>query len=146
MTIYSRISRAPGAQAASGVCPCRGHAVRRTSLTDAIGNTAVVGLPAEIFTTIGLQVKTYSPAEHTLVVSLANERFGYIPPADQANRGGYGEWPFMSRWFEPEAASMLEANVTADNVTVIWSTSLPAANRLFSLNNLSASETRAIGC
>jgi hypothetical protein len=73
-----------------------------------IGSVAIVGLPAEIFTALGLEIKRYSPAEHTLVVELANERVSsYIPALEQAHRGGYGEWPFISRHLVPEAATII---------------------------------------
>ena len=88
-----------------------------------IGSTAVVGLPAEIFTAIGLEIKRYSPAEHTLVVELANERAsGYIPPVEQANRGGYGEWPFISRHLIAEAGSLI-ADAAIELLHEMWDTS-----------------------
>ena len=48
-----------------------------------------------------------------LVVAYANDYAGYIPPVGQANRGGYGEWPFMTRKLIPEAATMMTDAVIA---------------------------------
>ncbi|HNS32980.1 MAG TPA: neutral/alkaline non-lysosomal ceramidase N-terminal domain-containing protein [bacterium] len=72
-----------------------------------MGQTAFVGLPGEIFTSIGLEIKRYSPAANTMVVELANTRVGYVPPVEQADRGGYGQWPFTNRLLVPEAASIM---------------------------------------
>jgi len=81
-----------------------------------MGNIAIVGMPWEIFTSIGLEIKKYSPAANTMVVELANTRCGYLPPIEQAHREGYGEWIFITRFFVPEAATM-----AADNaIEMLW--------------------------
>lgn len=72
-----------------------------------IGDVAIVGLPGEAFTALGLEIKRYSPAAHTMVVAYANDHVGYIPPVGQAERGGYGEWPFLTRRLIPQAATMM---------------------------------------
>jgi len=46
-----------------------------------LGPWAIVGLPSEIYTELGLRIKWASPFEHTLIFSLANGTHGYIPPA-----------------------------------------------------------------
>lgn len=69
-----------------------------------LGDVAVVGLPAEIFVGIGLEIKRWSPAGHTFVVELANARAsGYVPTTDQAERGAYGAKPILSRWLCADA-------------------------------------------
>jgi hypothetical protein len=69
-----------------------------------IGGAALVGLPAEIFAQIGLDIKSWSPAEATLVVELANGRAStYVPTTDQAERGAYGAKPILSRWLCADA-------------------------------------------
>ena len=45
-----------------------------------IGDWAIVGLPSEIYSEIGRNVKKASPYENTLVFSLANGTHGYICP------------------------------------------------------------------
>ncbi len=72
-----------------------------------LGELALAALPGEAFTALGLEIKRYSPAARTWVVAYANDSVGYIPPVEQANRGGYGEWPFMTRHLVPEAATMM---------------------------------------
>lgn len=66
-----------------------------------LGEAALFGFPAEVFTRIGLELKHYSPAGEgrTFVVELANSRATtYVPTTDQAERGGYGAKPILSRW------------------------------------------------
>ena len=69
-----------------------------------IGDVALIGLPAEIFVRIGLEIKHFSPAPFTFVVSLANARSStYVPTTDQAERGAYGAKPILSRWLCADA-------------------------------------------
>jgi len=69
-----------------------------------IGDIAIVGLPAEVFVRIGLEIKHFSPAAYTMVVELANARVtGYVPTTDQAERGAYGAKPILSRWLCSDA-------------------------------------------
>jgi hypothetical protein len=64
-----------------------------------IGDLAIVAIPAQIFTRIGLEMKAWSPAKHTMLVELANARVAsYVPTADQVERGAYGSRPIVSRW------------------------------------------------
>ena len=55
----------------------------------AIGDVAVVGFPAEMFTEFGLRTKKESPFRQTLIVELANGWFGYVPTLDAFAHGGY---------------------------------------------------------
>ncbi len=69
-----------------------------------LGDVAVVGLPAEIFVRIGLEIKQFSPAPFTFVVELANARVTtYVPTTDQAERGAYGAKLILSRWLCADA-------------------------------------------
>ncbi len=45
-----------------------------------LGDFAVVGLPSEIFSEIGLKIKAESPYANTMIVGLANGTHGYIAP------------------------------------------------------------------
>jgi hypothetical protein len=72
-----------------------------------IGDIAMIGLPAEIFNALGLEIKKFSPANSTFIVSMANEKIGYIPTTDQADRMGYGEIPVLTRWLIPEAGRIM---------------------------------------
>lgn len=69
-----------------------------------IGDVGLIGLPAEIFVRIGLEIKHFSPAPFTFVVELANARSStYVPTTDQAERGAYGAKPILSRWLCSDA-------------------------------------------
>ncbi|HNS33130.1 MAG TPA: hypothetical protein PKN36_09210, partial [bacterium] len=81
-----------------------------------MGDTALVGLPGEIFTALGDEIKRYSPASNTLVVELSNSTKSYFPPIQQAGRGGYGQWPYKSRRFLPEAAVVM----TDTAIEMLW--------------------------
>lgn len=43
-----------------------------------IGDTAIVSVPGEVFTQIGLDIKSISPFEHTMTVELGNGNIGYV--------------------------------------------------------------------
>ncbi len=62
-----------------------------------LGDMLFIGLPGEVFTEWGLEIKRWSPAQFTFVAELANDWFGYIPTSDQAHRGAYGTVPTHSR-------------------------------------------------
>jgi len=73
-----------------------------------IGDMAIVGLPGEPFTALGLEIKGKSPAKQTFVVGYANDwRAAYVVPADQAHRGAYGERPCEARYLVDTAAKMM---------------------------------------
>lgn len=57
-----------------------------------IGDFAVVGYPFETFCEIGLEVKAKSPFPQTMVIGLANGRYGYLPTPAQHRLGGYETW------------------------------------------------------
>lgn len=58
-----------------------------------LGDLGIVGLPGEVLTEIGMQIKQRSPFRHTMVVSLANGSIGYLPTDDAVAEGGYEpEW------------------------------------------------------
>jgi len=54
-----------------------------------VGEWAAVGLPGEILTEIGLQIKQRSPFAVTAVISLANHSVGYVSTARAHEEGGY---------------------------------------------------------
>lgn len=58
-----------------------------------IGTAGIVGLPAEVFVEIGLDIKRRSPFERTLVGELANDYVGGYVPTDRAyDEGSYEVW------------------------------------------------------
>lgn len=52
-------------------------------------DTALVGLPGEIFCDLGLAIKRGSPFKRTLVMSLCNDRPAYIPTRKAFTEGSY---------------------------------------------------------
>jgi len=52
-------------------------------------DTAIVCLPAEIFVEFGLAIKKASPFKQTLVISVCNDRPGYVPTLKAFTEGSY---------------------------------------------------------
>jgi hypothetical protein len=50
---------------------------------------AWVGLPGEVFTELGLAIKTASPFRFTVVAELANDSIGYVPNLKAYDQGAY---------------------------------------------------------
>ena len=74
------------------LAPHRGE-VRRTWLqVMLIGDVALVGVPGELFTSLGIEIKRRSPFRYTYVVELANDYIGYIPDKEAFDLGGYQVW------------------------------------------------------
>ena len=81
-----------------------------------IGDIAIVGVPAEFFTQLGLDIKNRSPFRYTYVAELANDWIGYIPNQEGHKLGGYQCWTGFHSYAEPgtgerivdEAVSLLK--------------------------------------
>jgi neutral ceramidase len=81
-----------------------------------IGDVAIVGVPAEFFTKLGLDIKNRSPFRHTVIAELANDWIGYVPDQDAFKLGGYQVWTGFHSYCEPgtgerivdEAVAMLK--------------------------------------
>jgi hypothetical protein len=71
-----------------------------------IGDQAIVSLPFEVLVEIGLEIKEKSPFPHTFTISLANGGYGYLPPPNQFDLGGYETWIGTCR-FERESSEIL---------------------------------------
>ena len=54
-----------------------------------LGDVGIVGLPGEVLTEIGMQIKQRSPFPVTMTVSLANGCIGYLPTDNACREGGY---------------------------------------------------------
>jgi hypothetical protein len=82
-----------------------------------IGDVAIVGVPAEFFTKLGLDIKNRSPFRYTYVAELANDWIGYLPDLDAHKLGGYQVWTGYHSYAEPgtgeriveEVVNMLKA-------------------------------------
>ena len=57
-----------------------------------IGSLGICCIPFETFVEIGLDLKQRSPLPQTMVVSIANGRYGYLPTPAQHRLGGYETW------------------------------------------------------
>ena len=75
-----------------------------------IGDQAIVSMPFEVLVEIGLEIKKKSPFERTLLISMANGGYGYLPPPNQHKLGGYETWLGTSR-FQPQSSNILIKNL-----------------------------------
>ena len=57
----------------------------------AIGDTALLSFPGELFTEIGQVIKKNSPFKHTYILGIANGCEGYFPTRKAIGEGGYAE-------------------------------------------------------
>lgn len=57
----------------------------------ALGDTALISFPGELYTEIGMQIKAASPFRRTYIVGLANGYVGYVPTRESIAEGGYAE-------------------------------------------------------
>jgi len=67
----------------------------------AVGDVAIVGVPAEYFTIFGVDIKKRSPFAHTVVAELANDWIGYLPNLEAHELGGYQTWMGLHSYAEP---------------------------------------------
>lgn len=67
----------------------------------ALGDVAIVGVPAEYFTVLGIDIKRRSPFPHTIVAGLANDWIGYLPDREAHALGGYQTWSGYHSYAEP---------------------------------------------
>jgi len=65
---------------------------------------AFVSFPGEMFTEIGMEIKSKSPFEHTFIIGLANGQIGYLPTRKAIAEGGYA---VSTRQTGDEAAEMV---------------------------------------
>lgn len=81
-----------------------------------IGDVAIVGVPAEFFTQLGVDIKRRSPLPDTYVAELSNDWIGYLPDREAHTLGGYQVWTGLHSYAEPgtgerivdQAVEMLE--------------------------------------
>jgi hypothetical protein len=57
-----------------------------------VGDLAVCAIPFETFVEIGLELKKRSPFARTMIISIANGSYGYLPTPEQHKLGGYETW------------------------------------------------------
>jgi neutral ceramidase len=66
-----------------------------------VGDVAIVGVPAEFFTRLGLDIKNRSPYRYTYIAELANDWIGYLPDREAHQLGGYQVWTGYHSYCEP---------------------------------------------
>ena len=72
-----------------------------------IGTGALAAVPCEVFAETGLAVKQESPLRPTCIMSLANAYWGYLPPPEQHELGGYETWPARSSALATDAETTI---------------------------------------
>ncbi len=72
-----------------------------------IDEYALVGIPAEYFVELGLQIKEQSYPRRALIAGLANGMVGYVPTKAAFRHGGYETTFIASSKLAPEAADLL---------------------------------------
>ena len=65
------------------------------------GDVAIVGVPAEFFTGLGVEIKRRSPFAHTFIAELSNDWIGYLPDREAHQLGGYQVWTGFHSYAEP---------------------------------------------
>ena len=85
----------------SELAPFQGEERRTWLQVLRIGDVAIVGVPAEYFTQLGLDIKNRSPFRHTLIAELANDWIGYLPNLEGHKLGGYQVWTGYHSYAEP---------------------------------------------
>jgi neutral ceramidase len=74
-----------------------------------VDGRAIVAIPCEVFTEIGLRIKKdFSLFKTCCVVSLANGYYGYLPTPEQHALGGYETWRARSSFLEVDASTKIE--------------------------------------
>ncbi|MEK6781175.1 MAG: neutral/alkaline non-lysosomal ceramidase N-terminal domain-containing protein [Bacteroidota bacterium] len=61
-----------------------------------IGDTAFVGLPGEMFTEFGIEIKAKSPCKNTMVMGLTNDEKAYFPTKESFTQGPEGFTPMIT--------------------------------------------------
>jgi neutral ceramidase len=78
-----------------------------------IGDVALVGVPAEFFTKLGIDIKQRSPFKHTVVAELSNDWIGYLPDREAHKLGGYQVWTGFHSYAEPGTGERMVDEVVA---------------------------------
>jgi hypothetical protein len=78
-----------------------------------IGDVAIVGVPAEYFTALGMDIKKRSPFPNTYVAELANDWIGYLPDKEGHALGGYQTWMGLHSYAEIGAGERVADEIVA---------------------------------
>jgi len=72
-----------------------------------IANSAIMGIPGELFSDLGQKIKLASPWKPTFIIELANGCVGYIPTSEAFTGGGYETQLARSSKLIPEAGDII---------------------------------------
>ena len=78
-----------------------------------VGDVAIIGVPAEYFTSLGLDIKQRSPFAQTYVAELANDWIGYLPDREGHKLGGYQTWMGLHSYAEPGTGERMADEVVS---------------------------------
>ena len=78
-----------------------------------VGDVAIVGVPAEYFTSLGVDIKKRSPYKYTYVAALANDWIGYLPDRKAHELGGYQTWMGLHSFAEIGTGERMANEVVA---------------------------------
>ena len=109
-------------KARKGLTACRGQERKTRLSATRIGDVAIVGVPAELFTQLGLDIKKRSPFLCTFIAELANDYVGYVGNADAYRLGGYQLWMGRHSWTE-RGTSELFVNQAVDLLSALYTQS-----------------------
>lgn len=82
------------------LAPHQGEQRQTTLQVILLGDVALVGVPAEYFTGLGVDIKNRSPFPDTYIVELANDWIGYLPDREAHRLGGYQTWMGLHSYAE----------------------------------------------
>lgn len=74
------------------LAPCQGEERESIIQVIRVGDVAIVGVPGELFTLLGLEIERRSPFRYTIVTAIANDYIGYLPDRQAFEYGGYQTW------------------------------------------------------
>ena len=72
-----------------------------------VGDVYLVAVPAEFFTTHGVEIKRRSPFRNTFVFGLSNDYVGYLPDRQGFANGGYQTWTGLHSYSEIGTGEMV---------------------------------------
>jgi len=95
------------------LAPQCGHECETWLQVVLIGDVAIVGVPGELFTQLGLDIKNLSPFRYTYVAELANDYIGYLPDITGFKLGGYQVWTGYHSYVEPGTGERIVDEIVA---------------------------------
>ena len=93
------------------LAPRQGEPLKTWVQAIVLGDIAVVGVPGELFTLLGQEIKRRSPYRYTYIFELANDYVGYLPDAAAFERGGYQTWTGLHSFTEKGAGEAIVVEV-----------------------------------